>query len=325
MDSTLDLSVITVSWNTKNLLRDCLDSIYEQAGNIDFEVIVVDNASVDGSCNMVRDLFPNAVLIANSTNRGYAAALNQGMRIAKGKYFLILNSDIIICDKAVQRTVAYAKEHPEAAVVGCQVWEDQDKVQMTCFKFPSVLNLFLDTFGLNRLLPNNRFFGREWMFWWHRDSERQVDVVSGMFMLVRRKAVDEVGLMDEQFFLLFEETDWCYRFAKGGWKMMFWPGAKIIHVHGGSGSRKKASLKMMVQFQKSTLIFFKKHYSYAEYLLARLLLAVNCGIRCMAWGFLKLYKQLTGEDTMYEATKMSGFWYSLKYCVFGSEIGTETE
>lgn len=319
----MDVSIIVVNWNTRDLLQNCLDSIYKEVGNVDFEVIVVDNTSTDGSTDMVRTLFPKAVLIANRINKGYAAALNQGMRIAQGRYFLALNSDTIICDAAVEKTLEYADQHPEAAVVGCQVYKNSEDVQMTCSRFPSVLNLFLEALALRKIFKKNHFVGRHGIRGWLRDSERQVDVVSGVFMLVRREAVEQVGLMDEAYFLLFEETDWCYRFAKAGWKMMFWPGARIIHVHGGRQSRNKANVKMMVQFYKSSLIFFKKHYSLAEYLLARFLLAVVCSVKCVAWGFLKLSKELTHNDATYETTRMRGFWLSLRFCLTGCEPTTE--
>ncbi len=323
----MDVSAIIVNWNTRDVLHDCLRSIYEEAGNIGFEVIVVDNASVDGSCDMVRTVFPEVILIVNDSNRGYAAALNQGMKIAQGRYFLVLNSDVLICDRAVEKTLGYADAHPEVGVVGCQVYEDlaQRDVQMTCFRFPSIFNLVMDTFALSRIFKKNRLFGREWMLWWHRDTERRVDVVSGMFMLVKQEAIDQVGLMDEAYFLLWEETDWCYRFAEAGWKRMFWPGARIIHMHGGSQSRKKANLKMMVQFRKSTLIFYNKHHSWIEYLLVRLLLAVHCGLRCIVWGGLKMFKKLMGKEFTFEASKMLGFWWSFKFCVSGCELETEAQ
>ncbi|HUW19290.1 MAG TPA: glycosyltransferase [Sedimentisphaerales bacterium] len=315
----MDVSVIVVNWNTRELLHDCLKSVYEHASSLEFEVIVVDNASTDGSAGMVREVFPDATLIVNNTNRGYAAALNEGMRIARGRYFLVLNSDIIICDAAITKTVGYADKHPEAAVIGCQVWKSPDEIQPTCFRFPSLLNLFLDTLALNRVFEKNRFFGREHMRWWLRDTERVVDVVAGMFMLVRREAVEQVGLMDEDYFLLCEETDWCYRFSKAGWRMVFWPGAKIIHVHGGMQSRKKANLRMMVQFQKSRLIFFKKHYGTVRYLLARFLSALLCLFRCTTWAVLKFLRQLAGRDVKYETEKMRGLWWSLKFCALGCE------
>jgi GT2 family glycosyltransferase len=173
----IDVSIIIVNWNTKDILRNCLKSVYEQAGAVEFEIIVVDNASSDGSPEMMRSDFPQVTLIANDSNRGYAAAMNQGMKVACGRYYLLLNSDIIICDGAIEKTVCYADGRQDAAVVGCQAREDGDKIHETCRQFPSLLNLLFDVSGLNRVFEKNRLFGRELMLWWPRDSEREVDVV----------------------------------------------------------------------------------------------------------------------------------------------------
>ncbi len=315
----MDVSIVIVNWNTREILRDCLTSVYTQTNNVQFEVIIIDNASSDGSIEMIRSQFPDVILLANDTNRGFAAANNQGIIRAKGRYVLLLNSDTIICDAAIEKTIAYADDHKDVAVVGCQVYGKKEIPQITCFCFPSVLNLFLETSALSRIFKNNHFFGREYMRWWLRDTERQVDVVAGVFMLVRREAIDKVGLMDEDYFFLYEETDWCYRFSKAGWKTIFWPGAKIIHVDGGRQSRKQANLKIMVQSQKSMLIFFRKHYSLIEYLSARLLLTIRCGLRCVIQGLLTVYQKLMGQDVTYQAEKTRGFWLSFKFCVLGRE------
>ena len=315
----MDISIIIVSWNTREILRECLKSVYEQAGNVNFEVIVVDNASKDGSCEMVRQFFPEAKLIVNSTNRGYAGAVNKGLRIAISRYVLVLNSDILICDSAIEKTVDYADKHPRVAVVGCKVLDDNGEVHITCRCFPSLLNLLLDTLGLNRIFRYNKILGGEYMWWWPRDSEREVDVVSGMFMLVRRQAIEEVGLMDEDFFFLFEETDWCYRFSKAGWKMLFWPGAKVIHVHGGGQSRKIAGVKIAMQYQKSMLIFFRKHYGRGECLRARILLIIRSIFSFLVWGILGLYRKLAGRDAQYEDNKVRLYWWSFWFCLLGIE------
>jgi GT2 family glycosyltransferase/peptidoglycan/xylan/chitin deacetylase (PgdA/CDA1 family) len=315
----IDVSVIVVNWNTKDILRTCLKSVYEQAGNIEYEIIIIDNASSDASVEMIRSEFPRVILIANDSNRGYAAALNQGMKVARGRYFLLLNSDIIICDSAIEKTVGYADMHLDAAVVGCQVREDDNKIHLTCRRFPSLLNLLLDVFGLNRLFKNNKFFGREFMLWWPRDSEREVEVVSGMFMLVRQQAVEKVGMMDESYFFLFEETDWCYRFSKSGWKMLFWPGAQVIHIHGGSQSRKKAGTKIAIQYQKNMLIFFRKHYGGVRCFIARVLLTVNSLLCFLVWGILKISRNLRGGKTQYEDEKIGIYRRVWWFCLIGIE------
>lgn len=315
----MDVSIIIVNWNTRDILRDCLKSVCEQTKDSSFEVIVVDNASTDASVEMVKTQFHQVVLIENKQNRGFAAAVNQGISVGKGRYVLVLNSDIIVCDNAIEKTMRYADKHPEAAMVGCQVSDNFDTIQMTCFRFPSVLNLFLHTFALNKMFKKNHFLGREWMLWWRRDSEREVDVISGSYMFVRREAIDNVGLMDEDYFLYSEETDWCYRFAKAGWKMLFWPGAKIIHWHGGRNSSKQASLKMAVQMQKSCLIYFKKNRNVASYISVRMILVMSFGIRLSLRSIAFFIKCLLTDNRKPEKKTIAENWAVFKYCAFGCE------
>jgi hypothetical protein len=276
-----DVTIIIVSWNTREILRHCLRSVYENAGAVDFQVIVVDNASADGSAEMVAKDFPQVQLIANPDNRGFAAANNQGMALARGRYILLLNSDTIVLDKAIEKTAAFAAEHPKAAVVGCRVLNADHTIQNSCFMFPSALNLLLSfTYGY-KLFPKSRFWGREQMTHWDRSDARAVDVISGCFMLVRREAIEQVGRMDEAFFMYAEETDWCYRFRQAGWTVMFVPSASIIHL-GGASSQQVVS-KMRLQVSGSILYFLKKHKSRWEYVLGCLFTAFFFLVRIPFW------------------------------------------
>ena len=277
----MDVSVIIVNWNTHDILRECLLSIYEQTKTVDFEVVVVDNGSTDGSAEMVKEEFRDVILIANSSNKGFAAANNQGITVAKGRYVLLLNSDTVILDNAVARTVAFADAHPEAAAVGCRVLNPDRTLQPTCFMFPSILNLFLSSLYLYKLFPRSRFFGRERMRWWKRDDIREVDVVTGCFMLVRREAIERVGMMDERFFVYGEETDLCYRFKQAGWKIIFTPDAEIVHLGGASSSQIKP--QMYLQLRGSILLFFRKHRGWPVYWAACLLMALFFTVRVPYW------------------------------------------
>jgi len=254
----VDVSIIVVNWNTREITCDCLKSLYEQTQDILFEVVVIDNASIDGSVDMIKNKFPEVFLIENTGNRGFAAANNQGMAIAKGRYVLLLNSDTIILDNAIAKTVSFADEHPEAAVVGCRVLNPDRSLQPTCFMFPSILNWLIFVTYLYKLFPQSRFFGRERMTWWDRNDTREVDVVTGCFMLVRREAIDQVGAMDEQFLMYAEETDWCYRFMKTGWKNIFYPAAHIIHY--GNVSAVKHGADRAVMRDRSDVWFMFKHW-----------------------------------------------------------------
>lgn len=309
----MDVSIVIVNWNTCQITCDCLKSVYDQTRNINFEVIVVDNASTDGSVEMIKNKFPQVILIENNENRGFAAANNQGMRIANGRYVLLLNSDTIILDNAIGKAISFADAHPEAAVVSCRVLNPDRTVQQTCFMFPSVLNMFLSSTYLYKFFPRSKFFGREQMAWWDRNDIREVDVVTGCFMLVRREAIKQVGMMNEQFFIYGEETDWCYRFRQAGWKVLFNPYGHIIH-HGSTSSR-QVKAKMRLQLSGSILLFLKKHKGRLQYRLACLLVALFFLVRIPYWlGKAIILKRERKNSLCITKTYIIGFFASLIGC-----------
>lgn len=287
----LDVSIIIVNWNTVDILRGCLSSVYLQTHDIIYELIVVDNASSDGSAEMVKQEFPQVTLIANSENRGFAAANNQGMLIANGHYTLLLNPDTIILDGAIQKTVAFADQHPDIGVLGCQVWVNDNEIQRTCFSFPTVWKALVQEVGLLHMFPHSRIFGRAHYGWWDRNSQRDVDVVSGMFMLVRQEAIQEIGLMDEAYFVYAEETDWCFRFHKAGWRCVFTPIASIIHLDGGSKSTDLIKTKMFVQMQKSILVFYLKQQGRLPWMAIKGLYISSMLFRYIIYSVMSLFTQ----------------------------------
>jgi len=291
-----DVTIIIVNWNTREILRDCLRSVYRNAGPIDFEVIVVDNASTDGSAEMVRTEFDKVQLIANSDNRGFAAANNQGMAVATGRYVLLLNSDTIVLDGAIARSVEFADVHSDAAVIGCRVLNRDRSLQPTCFMYPSVLNLAIAVLYLDKLFPRNRFFGRERMTWWNRDDVREVEVVTGCYMLVRREALDCVGLMDSDYFMYGEETDWCWRFHRAGWRLMFTPSGEIIHLGGQSTAQVRP--RMLLQLRSGVLLFFHKQRSRPAYCAACLLTSLWFTVRIPAWGLKALLSRKNRANSL---------------------------
>jgi GT2 family glycosyltransferase len=286
--SELDVSVVIVSWNTRDILRNCLRSVFEQTREVSFDVCVVDNNSHDGSSEMVRAEFPEVKLIANAENRGFAAACNQGMRIAQARYVLLLNPDTVILEDAISRCLRYADHHADVGVVGCQVLDDIDRVSPTGFSFPSPWNVFLALSGLSRAFPRSRLFGRPDLGWWERNTEQDVDVVTGMFMLVRREAIAQVGMMDESYFVYSEEADWCYRFAQAGWRRVFTPCARIMHLDGGAKSTSQVSSKMFVQMQKSSMIYHRKNLGLVAWSMLKAIYIVSNCVRMIAWFILSI-------------------------------------
>lgn len=263
------------------MLEACLDSVYGQTKRNSFEVIYVDNASEDGSAEMVRQKFPLATVISNTVNRGFVEANNQAIAVSRGRYVLLLNSDTIVLDDAIGKTAAFADMHPEGAVFGCRVLNSDLSLQRSCFMFPSVPNFILFTSYLYKLFPRSAFFGREHMTWWNFDDSREVETVSGCFSLVRREAIDETGAMDPVFFFYGDDPDWCFRFRKAGWKALFTPTARIIH-HGGKSSGKSRA-KFKLQLFGSELLFMKLHRGFPSFVAARLLVSLFFFVRAPLW------------------------------------------
>jgi len=188
----MHVSIIIVAWNVRQLLYDCLKSFYDQTKGIDFEVIYVDNASEDGSVEMVKEEFPGVRIIENKENKGFIKANNQGIEVSEGRYVLLLNSDTVVLDNAIEKTIVFADANADAAVFGCRVLNPDRSLQRTCFLYPSVLNMFLSATYLYKIFPRSKYFGRERMTWWDFDSVREVETVCGCFSLVRKEAVEQV-------------------------------------------------------------------------------------------------------------------------------------
>ena len=288
-DGQPEVSVIIVSWNTCELLRGCLASV-EAETKVPHEVIVVDNASSDGSAAMVAREFPGVVLIVNAANRGFAAANNQGLAVAKGRHVLLLNPDTIILDDAIGRMVGWLARHPDVGCAGCQVLEGPDVIQQTSFADPGPVNLAIVELGLHRLARWLPVCGRPWYREWDRRSEREVDAVSGMFMLVPRWVLEAVGPLDEAFFVYAEEADWCRRIRKAGWRCVFTPVARIVHLDGGGKSTVQIKSRMHVQMQKSHLIYVRKHDGVLAYAMVRTLFVGSALLRALLFGGLRLMR-----------------------------------
>jgi GT2 family glycosyltransferase len=288
--SPVVVSIIIVNWNTRDLLYNCLLSVQAQTV-VPHEIIVIDNASTDSSAQMAGRDFPAAIIIANSHNRGFAAANNQGLAVARGDYILLLNPDTVVLDGAIDRMLDWIAKTADVGCVGCQVLEAPGVIQRTCFSDPSPFNQMIVEFGLMQLTRWIPAFGRPWYVGWDRTTIRDVDVVSGMFMLVPRHVLNKVGPLDEAFFVYAEEADWCRRIRKVGFRCMFAPVAQILHLDGGSKSTAQIRSRMYVQMQKSHLIYARKHSGFLGYLFAKSVLMVSGLLRFGLFGLVGLIRK----------------------------------
>jgi GT2 family glycosyltransferase len=252
------LSICIVNWNTRELLRACLHSLYRYPPDEPFEVIVVDNASTDGSAEMVRQAFPQVILIANSENRGYAHGNNQAIQRARGEFILLLNPDTEVQAGTLQRAIDFLQAHPEVGAIGAKQLFPDGRVQPSVRGFPTPRNLLFEVLGLARLCPHSRLFAAYRMHWFTYDRPMPVDQPMGTFLMVRRVVVEQVGLMDEAFPLFFNDVDWCYRIWQAGWQIWFVPEVQIVH-HGGASTRqvRPAALR---ESHRALERFYCKHY-----------------------------------------------------------------
>jgi len=250
-----DLSVVIVNWNTRDLLAQCLQSVYDTAGELQIEVIVVDNASADGSVEMVQSRFPQVRLIRNTENVGFTRANNQALAICKGRYALLLNSDAVVLPGSLMTLVRFADAHSKAGIVGARLLNPDGSFQASFTDFPTLWREFLMLSGLGRLLHGRWYPSRG-----PRQSQQtvQADYVEGACLLVRREAMDEVGVFDEGYFMYAEEVDWCYRMKQAGWEVWFLAQAPIIHYGGGSSRQRRT--RSEAELYRSRIRFFHKHY-----------------------------------------------------------------
>lgn len=253
-----DLSIIIVNYSVKHYLRECLQSIYRNTKGISLKIIIVDNNSTDGSVDTVKSEFPGVKLIENCQNLGFAKATNQGLRENKERYILLLNPDTIVLPNALDRMIEFMEANSHAGALGCKLLNPDGRLQPSCRSFPTLTTAFFENTGLEKLFLRNRIIGRHRIGYWDYNDIREVDQPMGSALMVRREAITQVGLMDEQFHMYYEDVDWCFRIKKRGWKIYFIPLAQIIH-YGGQSARLNMA-KMRIQRYKSRHKFFRKHY-----------------------------------------------------------------
>ena len=276
----VDISIVIVSWNTRDLLRGCLQSVYTCVPPRKFEVFVVDNASFDGSGEMVRTEFPAATLIQNDENVGFARANNQALRRACGRYLVLLNSDAEILPGTIASCLDFMEEAADVAVTGVELHNPDGTLQVGYFKLPVSWSQVFES-----LLHPTAYYTR-WNKNYQRDpAAREVDWVSGSFMVVRSEAVEDVGLLDERFFIFGEETEWCTRFRKAGWRVFYLSNAYIVHHH--HQSTKQAPRELQAHALRGRQVLYWTHYPSPQAALITLH-ALGAGVLAIARGLPRL-------------------------------------
>jgi hypothetical protein len=270
----MELSIVILSYNTKEMLHDCLRSVSENTAGMLAEVFVVDSGSTDGSIELVRERFPSVELTVTQGFGGFAHANNLALRRAVGRYQLLLNSDTILPPGALAKVIAFMDGHPEVGVVGIKLVKADGSLDLACRRsFPTPEASFYRLSGLGRLFPRSPRFARYSLTYLDPDQPAEVDSVCGAFMMVRKEAIEQVGLLDEQFYFYGEDLDWAFRFKEKGWKVYYYPEVKALHYKGQTS--KQQSERMIYEFYRAMELFYRKHYATQNSPLLRWLVLVG--------------------------------------------------
>lgn len=313
-----DLSVVIVSWNVADLLRRCLRSIVGDAApergtdlalpgtSWTYDIWVVDNASTDGSPEMVRREFPFVHLIANSDNLGFSAANNQAIASSEGTYVLLLNCDAEVMGNAIEMMLSHMEQHPDVGMLGPMLRYPDGTVQPSRRRFPTLATAYLESTLLQRWFPRNRVLGRYYVADVPDDVIQEVDWIVGACMMTRRQVVEQVGSLDSGFFMYSEELDWCYRIKQAGWKVVYLPAAEVVH-HEGRSSEQVVPARH-IHFQSSKVRFFRKHHGTVAGELLRLFLLGTYVFQLSEEGA----KWLLGHKRRLRAERVRAYWQVLR-------------
>ena len=294
-----EISVIIVAWNCRQVLSDCLRSILAQVKPDTSEVIVVDNASSDGTAEMVRQHFPSVKVIESQGNLGFARGNNLGLEAATGEYVFLINPDVVVKEGTFARMMEYMKENPGVGMLGPKIVGRDGLVQRSCMRTPTLWNQLCRALALDSLTKKSRVFGGYLMNDFRHDTLREVDIINGCFWLVRRTALEQVGSMDPQFWMYADDLDWCRRYTEAGWKVVFFPEVEAIHLGGVSSDN--APVFCFVQMQQADLQYWRKYHGLISYACFFLILYLSHAVRS------------TGSALLYMVRASSRSRMSLKF------------
>jgi hypothetical protein len=264
---SVDISVVIVGWNARPYLELCLQSLANQPPHRSMEIIVVDNASSDGSAEMIEARFPQVKLIRSSENLGFAKGNNVAIRQCRGRYIALVNPDVIVFPGCLDSLAEFLDQNPKVGNVGPRVLNPDRTLQSSCRRFPTLWNNFCSATGLAGRFKNSRFFAGEHMFYFPHDRTLAVDILVGCFSMIRRETFDAVGLLDENLFMYGDDVDWCRRCWKAGWQVVFYPGAEAIHDRGKITA--PYPVRFAVAQQRSVIYYWTKHHSLIGVLAVR--------------------------------------------------------
>jgi GT2 family glycosyltransferase len=293
--AAVDLSIIIVTWNAKKFVEECLGSLRFSSENPAWETIVVDNASSDGTLELIRSEFPQVKLIENESNLGFAKGNNVGMRASRGRYVCLINSDVNVPRECLGSMLAYMDANREVGVLGPRMIGPTGRVTRSYMRFPTVWRDLCNSLGLHNVFNRSKVFSGILMTDFRNDRTAEVDVLNGWFLMVRREALEEVGLLDERFFMYGEDIDWSYRFHLAGWKRVYFSGASALHY--GAASSSAAPVRFYAEMQRANLQFWKKHHTRLEVFAHEATLWLHLAIRIVGYAFVYMFVKSSRTET----------------------------
>lgn len=310
----MDVSVAIANWNLKDLLSDCLQSIYESAEDVTFEVIVVDNGSNDGSVEMIQQHFPQIRLIRNAENLGFNVATNQAIESSRGRYVLLLNNDTVISSGLLTKLVEYMDSNPMIGIVGPKLVYPDGSLQLSCHHFKTLQNTLWMALFLYRLFPHSRIFGQYNMSYWDYGDVREVEWLMGTCMMVRRNAILEVGFLEQNELAGGADMDWCFRFWQHNWPVVFYNSAVVVHHHGKStfayeGERKiEWRAQSLLESFQGGCRFFKKYYGEYQLYIYVMIRKLGAALRVA----ILLLVSIFSRRSVFVRSQIKGQWKILK-------------
>ncbi|MCX5694944.1 MAG: glycosyltransferase family 2 protein [Candidatus Omnitrophica bacterium] len=291
-----DLSIIIVNYNTTELTENCINSVILNTHGIEYEIILVDNSSKDGSCAYLKEVFPNIQIIANSGNLGFAKANNQGIRLAKGRNILLLNSDTIVLDDCLKKVLEFAETRHDVGVVGCKILNKDGSLQYSCYHSPGFLSelVFFTKDIIKGFWDPIAYY--KYMKYWNHNSIKVVDCISGCFMMIKKEVFSQVEHLDEKYFMYYEDSDFCRRVKDSGLKVLYYPNSQIIHLQGLSGD--KTSFSTLKQCFDSAYFFINKHYGRFASKVFRSLCVLIWKIEQLIFSFFMINKKCAQKAKM---------------------------
>jgi GT2 family glycosyltransferase len=287
------LSIVIVTWNAKKFVDECLDSLRTYSQKSDVEIFVVDNFSTDGTPELVSASYPEVTLIQNQNNVGFARANNIGISRSSGRYVALINSDVRVLPGCIDKMMDYMNEHPRIGLLGPRMLGPGGQAGRSYMSAPTLWRYFCRALALDNIFPGSKFLGGYTMPYFKRDRIAEVDILNGWFWMTRREALDEVGLLDETFFMYGEDIDWCKRFRKAGWGVVYFPEAESIHYGGASSS--KAPIRFYVEMQRANLQYWKKHFSRLSQITYLAILFIHQALRLAGYASLLAVKSSRGD------------------------------